>query len=358
MYPFKDDNVYLKNCWYVAAAAEELDDGPIERTIMDYPVALFRMEDGTAAAMHGVCPHRYFPLARGKVVGNAIQCGYHGFCFDGHSGACVHVPSQPAPTSFRQRTYPLVEHGKWLWIWPGEQGKADPALLPPLEKAGLSPEWKVDLGRCLHSEGRAQLLVENLLDLTHVDYLHTATLQSGEVLKSPVTVREEEDGIFAGRISRTPWVDGFYDLIYGAENRFEGDHESLGETWYWSPGYLRTGLVITGIDGQPRIDRSVFGNFYFHHFLTPETPHSCHYFSGMSRNYRLDDREFSEIMLASDLEVRQEDIGGANGIEIQLARPWTLRKELLVRADAPAIQARRKIQAQLDSEAEVLRIAE
>ena len=54
MYPFKNDKVYLRNCWYVAAAARELDDGPIERMIMDYPVALFRMEDGTATAMrHG-----------------------------------------------------------------------------------------------------------------------------------------------------------------------------------------------------------------------------------------------------------------------------------------------------------------
>jgi len=108
MYPFKNDYVYLKNTWYVAAEAGELDNGPIERTIMDYPVALFRMEDGTAAAMHGVCPHRYYPLARGKVVGNTLQCNYHGFCFDGRSGECVHVPSQPAPKSFRQQIYPLV----------------------------------------------------------------------------------------------------------------------------------------------------------------------------------------------------------------------------------------------------------
>jgi len=196
------------------------------------------------------------------------------------------------------------------------------------------------------------------MDLTHINYLHGATLDAGDMLNSPVTFREEEDGLYADRITRTPWVEGFYDLIYGAEHRFEGEHETRGETWYWSPGYLRTGPVICSIDEQPNIDRSVFGSFYFHHFLTPETAHSCHYFSAISRNYRFDDEAFSEAMVTADIDVRREDLDAASGIEIQLARPWTLKKELLIKADGPAIQVRRKIQTLLDSEAEALQSAE
>ena len=351
MYPFKNDKVYLRNCWYVAAAARELDDGPIERMIMDYPVALFRMEDGTATAMHGVCPHRYYPLAKGKVLGDALQCNYHGFRFDGRTGSCVHIPGQPSPKSFRQRIYPVAEHGDWIWIWPGEPELADHDLLPPLELAALSPEWQVDVTPCMHGEGRVQLLVENLLDLTHIDYLHATALETEGVLDFPVKLREEDGRLCATRLSRTPWVKGFYDLLYGSENRFEGEHDSIGETWFWSPAYLRTGLLIKSIDEIPDIDRSIYGNVYFQHFLTPETAHSCHYFSAISRNYRKEDEEFSKFWVEQDVIVRQQDLDAIKAVEEQLERPWTLGQELLAKADGPAIQVRRMIQQKLDEDA-------
>lgn len=358
MYPFTDDNVYLKNCWYVAAAARELDGGPIERTIMDNPVALFRLEDGTPTAMHGVCPHRYYPLARGKVRGDALQCNYHGFRFDGRTGSCVHVPGQPAPKSFRQRIYPVAEHGDWIWIWPGEPELADRNLLPPLDVVGLGPGWTVQVSACMHGEGRAHLLVENLLDLTHIDYLHATALDAEGVLDAPVKLREESGMVYASRHSQTPWVEGFYDILFGSEHRFEGMHDSVGETLYWSPAYLRTGLVITAIDGKPSVDRSIYGHLYFQHFLTPETPHSCHYFSGTSRDYRHADVELDQIMAAMDAEVRQQDLDAIKEVETQLARPWTLGQELLTRSDGPAIQVRRMIQKQLDEEAAARRVSQ
>lgn len=352
MYPFTNDNTYLKNCWYVAATSQELDDGPIERVIMDQPVALFKMADGTPAAMHGVCPHRYYPLAKGRVVDDAIECGYHGFRFDGRTGSCVKVPFQSSsPRSFHQRVYPTREHGGWIWIWTGETEKADPALLPPVEDMGTGPGWTVQIGPCLHGAGRAQLLVENLLDLTHIEFLHASTLQAEGALDFPVRLREEQDRLYATRLTRTGWIDGFYDLIYGSENRFDGQHDAIGDTWYWSPAYLRTGLSIHRIDGQEEVDRSLFGLFYFQHFITPETQHSCHYFAGMSRNYKQDDERLSTIMMAKDIDVRHQDIEAIGLVEQQLSRPWTLRQELLVQADKPAVQVRRKIQKLLDEEA-------
>lgn len=233
MYPFSDDNVYVRNCWYVAATAAEIDQGPIERTVMENPVALFRREDGQPAAMHGVCPHRYYPLAQGKVVGNTLQCNYHGFRFDGASGSCVAVPSQSAaPKAFRQRVCPVAEHAGWIWIWPGDPALADPALLPPLETMGAGEGWAVQVGDCLYGEGRAQLLVENLLDLTHIDFLHATTLQAEGVLDFPVKLREIDGKLLATRFSRAPWLVGFYDLIYGSEHRFDGMHDTVGDTWY------------------------------------------------------------------------------------------------------------------------------
>ena len=41
------------------------------------------------------CPHRKAPLSSGEVVGNDIQCGYHGIRFAA-DGTCTHVPGNAA----------------------------------------------------------------------------------------------------------------------------------------------------------------------------------------------------------------------------------------------------------------------
>lgn len=351
MYPFETD-AYLRNRWYVVATADEIAEGPIERVVMDEPIAVFRMSNGRPVAMHGICPHRYFPLAQGRVVGDALQCKYHGFQFDGATGSCVRVPSQAAsPKSYQQRVYPVAEHGPWIWIWTGNPEFADSTQLPPLDKMGLGPGWTVQVGPVLHGRGRIQLLVENLLDLTHIGYLHAETLRAEGVLDFPIEVREERGAVIASRVTQTPWVEGFYDLIYGRDHRFSGMHEAWGETYFHSPAYLRTSLVVSSIDGVERIDRSVFGRFHFQHLLTPETRHSVHYFCGMSRNYRHDDKALSEAMMQVDCAVREEDIHAIGEVERNLTSKATLPKELLVKSDSAAIQVRRRIQKELRAEA-------
>lgn len=352
MYPFDSDETYVRNCWYVAANPSEIAAGPIERTIMDLPVAVFRMADGTPTAMHGVCPHRYYSLAQGVVVGDSLECNYHGFQFDGRSGACTKAPFQNAPPArFRQRIYPTAEHGGLIWIWPGDPALADKDLLPPLEKAGLSDDWAVVFGQTILANGRAQLLVENLLDLTHIEYLHATALTAKGMMDSPVEFRSEADGqAYASRLTKMEWVEHFYDLLYKSEHRFDGAHEVLGSTWYYSPGYLRTGPEIESINGRDDFDRSVYGKFYFHHFLTPATRHSVHYFSGFSRNYRHSDAALNETMLGLDLAVRRQDVDAVEIVEQNLAHPERLVPELLSRSDVPAIKVRRHIQELLKRE--------
>ena len=79
---------YLRNRWYVAAWAHEIDSGPLARTIMDEPIVLFRGEGGAPAALEDSCAHRFVPLSMGKVENGCIECPYHGLVFDA-TGACV-----------------------------------------------------------------------------------------------------------------------------------------------------------------------------------------------------------------------------------------------------------------------------
>lgn len=354
MYPFSGENSFLRNCWYIAAFADELDAGPVERVIMDEPVALFRMADGVPAAMWGMCPHRYYPLAKGKVMGHSIQCAYHGFQFDGRNGACTRVPSQDTqPARFRQKIYPLVEHGPWLWIWPGDAERADPALLPPIAELGVSaPEWRVDHVGLLPTAGRAQLMVENLMDLTHIAFLHGVLVDGTAFLSVPLAVADEGHRVKASRVMETPWVSGFYDLLFGQHNRFEGLHATETQTCYYSPGYIRTNSGnFLSIEGKDGVDPTVYGEVRFHHGLTPETAGSTHYFSSFSRNYRLEDDAFSAALKPFDRDVRMQDVVAAGEIENGLRRYPAQGPELLAKSDVAAMRIRRIIQAKLDAEA-------
>ena len=99
---------YPRNQWYVAAFDDELQPGQLlARTYLGENVVLFRAPDGTPKALHDRCPHRFAPLSAGKLVGDAIQCGYHGLTFDA-GGACIRNPHGTAPKAACVKPYALA----------------------------------------------------------------------------------------------------------------------------------------------------------------------------------------------------------------------------------------------------------
>ena len=193
MYPVRDGSFAVRNGWYVAAFAADLGEKPMARTILGQPVALYRKADGAAVAVGGRCPHRSYPLGKSDVAGDDIVCGYHGIAF-GPDGRCRHIPSQdgPAPGAYRIPTYPLVEHGMWLWIWPGDPEQADPALLPDLEAIGHSaPGMYPTPLFSFEVNCRYQLLNDNLLDLTHLAFLHRSSIGTLENARAREEITQE-----------------------------------------------------------------------------------------------------------------------------------------------------------------------
>ncbi|MDR7154359.1 hypothetical protein J2W40_001171 [Sphingobium xenophagum] len=152
----------------------------------------------------------------------------------------------------------------------------------------------------------------------------------------------------------TPWVSGFYDLLFGSQNRFDGLHATEIQTYYYSPAYIRTNSGnILKIDGKDSVDPAIFGEVRFYHALTPETASSTHYFSSFSRNYRLRDDDFSAALKQMDRNVRMQDVVAAGEIEERLHRFPAQGPELLAKSDVAAMRVRRIIQAKLDAEAAV-----
>src|SRR3546814_11561118 len=113
---------YLRNAWYAAAWSEEIGGTPLGRTFLEQPVVLFRETDGTTVALADRCPHRFAPLSKGKLVGNAIECPYHGLRF-GADGQCVHNYHGPVTKAASVHRYPVMECYGLAWIWMGDAGQ-------------------------------------------------------------------------------------------------------------------------------------------------------------------------------------------------------------------------------------------
>src|SRR5579863_4244552 len=86
---------YPKNCWYVAAGRIEVDRKPLGRKLLDEHVVLFRKVNGEPVAMVDHCPHRGFRFSNSRLLGDTIQCGYHGMIFN-EQGRCIKMTGSGA----------------------------------------------------------------------------------------------------------------------------------------------------------------------------------------------------------------------------------------------------------------------
>ena len=83
-----------KHFWYIACESHQLkSNNPIQRTILDEWIVLFRDESGTPVALRDRCPHRNFKLSDGYVKDGQLQCPYHGWVFD-KTGEVTAIPSE------------------------------------------------------------------------------------------------------------------------------------------------------------------------------------------------------------------------------------------------------------------------
>ncbi|XVQ07339.1 Rieske 2Fe-2S domain-containing protein [Spirillospora sp. CA-255316] len=159
----------VREAWYVLAARTEFDRTLKLRWVLGEPVCFFEATDGTLVVLDDRCAHRRFPLSRGRLEGDVVQCGYHGFKY-GKDGRCLAVPGGANPGAIGVRAYPAVQRGPWVWIWTGaDPDTADPDLIPWPDRELEGDEYVT--GYALNPANYA-MVHENLLDLTHLQYLH------------------------------------------------------------------------------------------------------------------------------------------------------------------------------------------
>jgi len=277
------------NAWYVAAWDHEVTRKPMARRIADRPLALYRTEDGKAVALADACWHRLAPLSLGKTVGkDGIQCPYHGIVYNS-AGRCASMPAQESINpSATVPSFPVVERYRFVWVWLGDPTKADPGLVPDMHQMD-SPDWAGD-GQTILAPCNYQLVLDNLMDLTHEEFVHASSIGQEELSESDFVVTHDDRTVTVTRwmhnIDAPPfWLKNMRDKFPG----FEGKVDRWQIIRFEAPSTIRidVGVAKAGT-GAPEGDRSQSVNGYVMNTISPETAKSCHYFWAFMRNYRLD----------------------------------------------------------------------
>ncbi|HUK58264.1 MAG TPA: aromatic ring-hydroxylating dioxygenase subunit alpha [Stellaceae bacterium] len=337
--------MFLRNAWYAAIWAGDLAERPVARTIIGQKLVLFRGASGGAAALADRCCHRAAPLSRGEVVGDTLRCGYHGLSFDA-AGRCVAVPIQEqVPRGAAVQSFPTVERQNVVWVWMGDAARADPAKIPDLPWLA-SPDWTTTPGY-LHVDANAQLLVDNLLDFTHVPYVHPGTL-AGDPREAVVPIKTERlnHGIRVGR-----WlIDVTPPPLFAAAGGFTGKVDR----WQWATWlppsivFIDVGCAVTGT-GAPEGDRSQGFSIWSSHLIAPESETSCHYSFAFARNFKRDDAEMSRLLFEGSRDTFLQDKGMLEAQQTNLAGA-ALDGLVDVVTDAGQLQVRRVMEALIRAE--------
>jgi vanillate O-demethylase monooxygenase subunit len=269
------------NLWYVAALASELKDKPIGRTLLGKPIVLFRTADGQPAALEDRCCHRALPLSHGTVEAHGVRCGYHGLMFD-NKGQCIEVPGQAKiPTKAKVPAFHAKERDQIIWIWFGDANNAAPTCEPPEYEVHSNGKYLFQ-GDVYHYDAPYQLIHDNLLDLSHLGYVHLRTIGGNASIHMNAQMKVESDDSSV-RVTRY-MPDSEPPPTYVAAFPFKGRVDRWQEIEFCVT-HLRiwTGAVDIGTDSLDDPDRGGFHMRGFHG-VTPETETTSHYFWTMATN--------------------------------------------------------------------------
>lgn len=163
----------LRRAWHCVAHSSEVEDQPHRVMLLGEFWVLVRL-DGHLRAFVDRCPHRLAPLSAGRVIDSELQCGYHGWRFDG-SGAATEIPALGPKATLPPRACLIVAFGVeerfGLVFLAPEQPRTD---LPSFE-GWSNPEFITAVCETRRTNVSASQLIDNFMDAAHFPFVHAAT---------------------------------------------------------------------------------------------------------------------------------------------------------------------------------------
>ena len=288
---------FLKNYWYVAATSEELKDQPVGRILLKKPIVLFRGQNGLIGALDDRCAHRLTPLSLGRIDGDLLECGYHGWSYN-HTGKCLRLPGVDKPKKISIRSYPIIEKWGWVFIWMGNPNEANANDLPSFHVMG-EEKWVGD-GSMLHVEAHCDLIRDNLLDLTHAKYVHQQTLATEDVDKVPVKAERKGDMVRVKRVMKNITPSPFFARSVGYTEKII--HRQTTE-------FTPSCNIVIRLRGNSSLGTSenLKNGFRVINAMTPETATSTHYFWWLGRDYDQNNSSLTQWMKDANARTFLED---------------------------------------------------
>ncbi|MCG8505180.1 MAG: aromatic ring-hydroxylating dioxygenase subunit alpha [Sphingomonadales bacterium] len=340
--------MYVKNAWYVAAWSTEVSRELLSREICDVSVLLFRRENGDAVAIGNRCPHRFAPLQMGKLMGDVVQCPYHGLKFD-HRGACVENPhgDGKVPRACKVPSFPAVERHGLIWLWFGDQEIAEESLIPDFSCLVDTENYRT-VGGTILMDANYELITDNLVDLSHVEFVHEGILGSEAIKRGRHEVLQDGLTVHSNRWCPDGLAPPAWDAMFGNYGK-PVDH------WLnmrWDPPahmLLDVGVTPTGRPVEDGI--MILGT----DILTPASKTRTHYFWAISRPYDLDNPEVDKAWeQAIDAAFVGQDKPMLEAVQVMMGdKSFDELKPVMISPDAGAVRCRRIIADLISGECSV-----
>ncbi len=341
---------FLRNAWYVAMFSSDLAEGQlVRRTILNEPILFFRREDGGVAAIIDRCSHRMAPLSMGKLMpGDRVQCIYHGLEF-GADGRCVKNPHGDCniPKAAHIKSFAVVEKHTLVWIWMGDK-PADPDTIPDYSCLDDKPELHVTRPGYLNVAANYELVVDNLLDLSHINYVHAGILGNADTVAAEVEVQQEGNTVTVSRNCKDAETPGILKMMSSAE--YERGDQWNSITWF-APSNL---VLEFGVSKQGQPKESGTGYFAIH-LLTPETDRTTHYHYTAARYNVLTDDEKNKKIRDNIYEMRtfafaDQDVPVIEAQQLIMDQAGDSVKPVLLNIDAGPARYQRVLNRLIDAE--------
>lgn len=296
--------------WYVIARRDELRHELLARKVCGERLVLYRTGDGTPVALADRCSHRRFPLSMGDLVGDEIQCGYHGLRFDA-CGTCTWAPGQDrVPTRANVPTRPLSEQGAWVWVWMGDAEAPDHDALP------ITP-WFDDAGWSSVDgleplAAHYGLLIDNLLDLSHETFLHAGFIGTPEVAETPINTSTDDQGPGGPVVHVSRHMTGVHCPPFYAESTgLESPIDRWQDIDYHAPGYYQLNVRVAPCGTEPACDGTDderAAHMKVLYAITPVDEQNTLDFWAVCRDFAVGDRQIDGFLAEMNRTVVLQDV--------------------------------------------------